>query len=146
MMKRACALLVLFLAVAAHADSLVASRATAMRDAIDLINSAAAINGYQLLKVQPIDEALVKRGYENPHVRIVFIGKPSVQDQVIMIDPRLLSVLPLRLTLIEENAEIRVISDDLEIWKEMFPDPETVDLIAAWQQDLRMILSDFSGF
>ena len=113
-------------------------------DAINGVTAAAQNNGYELVKVQPIDQALVKRGYPDPGVRILFIGKSSAMDQAMKTNPKLLSVLPFRITLVVEGNEIKVSSDDLEAWKEMFPDPETTRLIESWQSDLKTILGEFS--
>jgi len=145
MTKLACALLVLFGGTLAHAAPLTATRTMDLPVAIDAVTAAAQNSGYQVVKVQPIDQALVKRGYPDPGIRILFIGKSSTMDQAMKINPRLLSVLPLRLSLIVEGKDTLVSSDDLEIWKEMFPDPETARLIETWQRDLRTILRDFSG-
>lgn len=145
MMKLVCTLLVLGWGALAHAAPLTAIRTTDLPDAIDGVTAAAQNSGYELLKVQSIDLALVKRGYPDPGIRILFIGKPTDSDQAMQTDPRLLSVLPLRLTLIVEGKEIMVSSDDLDMWKEMFPDPETARLIETWQRDLKIILGDFSG-
>lgn len=146
MMKLTCALLVLVWGTLAHAAPLTATRTTGLPDAIDGVTAAAQNSGYELLKIQPIDLALIKRGYPDPGIRILFIGKPSDTDHAMKTNPRLLSVLPLRLTLIiVEGKEIMVSSDDLEAWKEMFPDPETARLIESWQRDLKIILGDFSG-
>ena len=144
-MKLVCAILVLGWGALAQAEPLTASRTTGLPDAIDGLTAAAQNNGYQLVKVQPIDQALIKRGYPNPGVRILFIGKSSAVDQAMKTNPKLLSVLPLRLTLIVEDGGVVVSSDDLEMWKEMFPDHETAGLIESWQRDLKVILSDFSG-
>jgi uncharacterized protein (DUF302 family) len=145
MMKLACAILVLFWGGLAHAEPLTASRSTDLPDAIDEMTAAAENSGYQLVKVQPIDQALIKRGYPDPGVRILFIGKSSAVYEAMKADPRLLSLLPLRLTFIVEDKKIVVSSDDLEIWKDMFPDPGTAQLIETWQRDLKVILGDFSG-
>lgn len=145
MMKLAWALLVLFGGTLAHAAPLTATRTMDLPAAIDAVTAAAQNSGYQVVKVQPIDQALVKRGYPDPGIRILFIGDSSTMDQAMKINPRLLSVLPLRLSLIVEGKETRVSSDDLEMWKEMFPEPETARLIDTWQRDLKIILGDFSG-
>ena len=145
MTKLACLLLVLFWGTLAHAAPLTATRTMDLPVAIDVVTAAAQNSGYQVVKVQPIDQALVKRGYPDPGIRILFIGKPSTMDEAIKINPKLLSVLPLRLSLIVEGKDTLVSSDDLESWKEMFPDPETAKLIETWQRDLNIILDDFSG-
>jgi uncharacterized protein (DUF302 family) len=145
MMKLACAILVLGWSAMAPATPLTAARATDLADAVDGLTVAANNSGYQLVKVQPVDHALVKRGYPDPGIRILFIGKSSAMDQAMKTNPGLLNALPLRLTLIVGDGKIVVNSDDLEIWKEMFPDPESGRLIEAWQRDLKLILGDFSG-
>ncbi len=145
MMMLACAVLVLLAGTLAHAAPLTATRAVDLPAAIDDVTAAAEDSGYQVVKVQPIDQALVKRGYPDPGIRILFIGKSSTVDQAMKLDPRLLSVLPLRLTLIVQGQETLVSSDDLDMWKDMFPGPETARLVDAWQRDLRAILQDFSG-
>jgi uncharacterized protein (DUF302 family) len=145
MKKLACALLVLLAGAPAQAAPLTASRTMNLPDAIDAVTAAAQDSGYQVVKVQPIDQALVKRGYPDPGMRILFIGDASTMDQAMKINPRLLSVLPLRLSLIVEGQKTSVSSDDLDMWKEMFPDPETARLIDTWQHDLKTILGDFSG-
>jgi len=145
MMKLACALLVLFWGGLAHAAPLTANRTMDLPVAIDEVTAAAQNSGYQVVKVQPIDQALVKRGYPDPGIRILFIGNASTMDQAIKVNPKLLSVLPLRLTLIVEGKQTLVSSDDLGMWKEMFPDPETARLVDTWQRDLKIILGEFSG-
>lgn len=145
MMKLACAILVLGWSALANAAPLTATRSTDLTGAIDGLTAAAQNSGYELVKVQPIDQALIKRGYPDPGVRILFIGKSSAVAQAMKTDPKLLSVLPIRLTLIVENGAIVVNSDDFETWKAMFPDPDTAKLIESWQRDVKLILGDFSA-
>lgn len=145
MKKLACAILVLGWGLSAHATPLTATTNTDLSGAIDGLTAAAQNSDYQLVKVQPIDKALIKRGYSDPGMRILFIGKSSAIEQAMRTNPQLLSLLPLRLTLIVEQNEIMVSSDDLELLKEMFPDQETKKLIESWQRDLKVIMGDFSG-
>lgn len=116
-----------------------------MRDAVDRITIAAENNDYHLVKVQAIDTALVKRGYEDPGVRLLFFGKASAVEQAEKDYPPLLSMLPLKLVLVVRGKEIVVISDDLDAWKEMFPDPAAHRLIEMWRNDLDQILKDFAA-
>lgn len=145
-MKLACVFLVLFWGTVAHSAPLTATtRSAGLPDAVNGVTAAAQNNGYQLVKVQPIDEALVKRGYPDPGVRIVFICKSSVVKQATKTAPKLLSLLPFKLTLIVNGEQVMVSSDDLEMWKEMFPDRKTIKLIEIWEHDLKTILSDYAG-
>lgn len=137
-------LLVLACSTLSQAAPLIAARTTDMRDAIDRITIAAENNGYRLVKIQAVDNALVKRGFENPGVRILFIGKASAMEQTQAYYPPLLSMLPLKLALIVRDREIVVTSDDLDAWKEMFPEPQAHHLIDAWHKELMLILKDFA--
>lgn len=132
-------------ASAASAEPLMASKRTDMRQAIDDLTAAAVNHGMQLVKVQPIDKALVKRGFDDPHVRILFIGSESAVRWAEAADLRLLSLLPLRLTLVERGDQIVVMTDDLSPWHQQFPDPLSLQLLRGWELELKEVLTDFSA-
>jgi uncharacterized protein (DUF302 family) len=138
-------LLVLACPALAQAAPLTASRETDMREAVDRLTIAAENNGYRLVKVQAVDSALVKRGFEDPGLRILFIGNPVAMEMTRTSYPPLLSMLPLRLALIVRGKEIVATSDDLDSWMEMFPQPQARHLIEEWKRDLELILTDFAG-
>jgi len=129
----------------AHAVPLSASRTTDMRDAVDRITIAAENNEYHLVKVQAIDTALVKRGYEDPGVRILFFGNASAMEMAEKEYPPLLSMLPIKLVLVVRGKEIVVISDVFDAWKEMFPEPAAHRLIDIWRHDIDQMLKDFAA-
>ncbi len=144
-MKRLAGALALLAGVSvAQAAPLTATRTADMRDAVDRITIAAENSDYHLVKEQAIDTALVKRGYEDPGVRILFFGKASAVEQAEKEYPPLLSMLPLKLTLVVRGKEIVVISDDLDAWKEMFPEPAAHRLIDQWHQDIEQMLRDYA--
>jgi uncharacterized protein (DUF302 family) len=137
--------LVLSCSTLAQAAPLTASKETDMREAVDRMTIAAENNGYRLVKVQAVDSALVKRGFEDPGLRILFIGNPVAMEKARTSYPPLLSMLPLRLALIVRGKEIVATSDDLDSWKEMFPEPQAKRLVEEWKRDLELILADFAG-
>ena len=144
-MKRlACVLAMLAGISVAEAAPLTATRTADMRDAVDRITIAAENNDYHLVKVQAIDTALVKRGYEDPGVRILFFGKATAVEQAEKDYPPLLSMLPIKLVLVVRGKEIVVISDDLDAWKDMFPEPAAHRLIDLWRHDIDQMLKDFA--
>ncbi len=145
-MKRLAGALALLAGITlAHAAPQSATRTTDMRDAVDRITIAAENSDYHLVKVQAIDTALVKRGYEDPGVRILFFGKAAAMEQAEKAYPPLLSMLPIKLVLVVRGSEIVVISDDLDAWKEMFPDPAAHRLIEMWRKDIAQMLKDFAA-
>jgi uncharacterized protein (DUF302 family) len=131
------------IAATAQASPLTASKGGTMRTALDDLSLALADHGYQLVKVQPIDQALVKRGFADPGIRVVFVGKEEQVRQALAADPALLNLLPLRLTLEHENGRIRIRSDDLAQWREQLP--ASGALLRKWEEELAAILSDYRG-
>ena len=121
------------------------AKAVSLRQAVDDLTLAAANHQLVLVKVQPIDSALVKWGFEDPHVRILFIGSETAVRWAEAAAPRLLNLLPLRLTLIERDGRVRVLSDDFEPWLREFPTGEAHLFLKAWQAELRSTLEDFVG-
>ncbi len=143
-MRRAALLLAaLLLAPGLRAEPLTVSKVANMRQAVDDISLAVANHDMVLVKVQPIDSALVKRGFEDPHVRILFVGSETAVRWAEAADPRLLNLLPLRLTLIEKDGRITVMSDDFASWRREFSKPEACLLLSAWEAELRAMLEDF---
>ena len=144
-MKQLAALILLLGAIEACAEPLTASHRATLREALDDITTAALNQDYQLVKVQPVDSALVKRGFDDPGIRIVFIGNPEQMRHMGKVDAHLLALLPLRLTLRHEGDVVKVSSDDLAPWAEQAANPESRQLVEAWQADLRAILDDYAN-
>ncbi len=136
-------LIACLLALAARAEPLAATKALSLRQAVDDLTLAAANHDLVLVKVQPIDSALVKRGFEDPHVRILFVGSETAVRWAEAADPRLLNLLPLRLTLIEREGRVTVLSDDFEPWLREFPSGEANLFLKAWRAELGATLEDF---
>jgi len=128
---------------AAVAAPLSASKGANMQSALDDLTAALLDHGYTLVKVQPVDQALVKRGFADPGIRLVFVGKEEQVRQALATDPALLNLLPLRLTIEQDRGRVRISSDDLSIWRERLPEADRV--LRAWEAELAAILSDYSG-
>ncbi|MDP2835239.1 MAG: DUF302 domain-containing protein [Pseudomonadota bacterium] len=142
-MQRLALLLALAWCLPGHAQPLTVSKGVDMRQALDDIALAAANHELVLVKMQPIDTALAKRGFENPHIRILFIGNESAVRWAEAAEPRLLNLLPLRLTLIQRDGRMTVMSDDFEPWLQEFPENPARRMIEAWREELRAMLEDF---
>lgn len=130
---------------AAQADPLIVSRVIEARQALDALTAAALNQGYQLVKVQPIDSAMTKRGLDNPHVRLLFVGNKDIIDAAQASAPDLLQLLPLRLTLVIRRDEVAVMSDDFAPWKAQFGQPAAQALLTRMEADVRAILAEFAA-
>lgn len=138
-------LLGLGMAATAWAEPQIASKAVDLRQAMDDLTVAAMNHDMQLVKVQPIDSALVKRGFDDPHVRIAFIASESAVRWAEAADTRLLNLLPLRLSLVQRGDRVVVVTDDLVPWKEEFKNSPGLYLLQAWEVELGLVLKDFAG-
>jgi hypothetical protein len=128
---------------AVQAEPLSVSKTVGMRQGVDDLSLAITNHNLVLVKVQPIDSALVKRGFDDPHVRILFVGNETAVRWAEAADPRLLNLLPLRLTLIQRGDQLTVMSDDFEPWRREFDQPAAQLLLNAWQAELKSMLDDF---
>ena len=150
-LKRAvwlCGLLILGLDLglgSAQAAPLIASKKTDPRSAFDDLTHAAANRGYTVIKLQPVDSALTKRGFDNPHVRLFFIGKAEAVREAEEKAPLLMQLLPLRIVMILRQDEIVLMSDDFEYWRKFFSDTWSRALLTQWEEDVRVILADYTG-
>ncbi len=135
----------LFACMPAWAEPLMASKVVDMRQALDDLTLAAMNRGMQLVKEQPIDTALVKRGFDDPHLRIAFIGSETAVRWAEEVEPRLLNLLPLRFSLIQRGERVVVMSDDLAPWKAEFKDSPGLKLLEAWEVELSEVLREFAG-
>lgn len=142
-MRGLVSLFALALSLSAQAEPLSVSKAVDMRQALDDLALAAANHELVLVKMQPIDTALAKRGFENPHIRLLFIGSESAVRWAEAAEPRLLNLLPLRLTLIAREGRMTVMSDDFEPWLREFPDDPANRMIRIWRAELKGMLEDF---
>ena len=142
-MKAALLAVGLFLALSARAEPLTATKTVSMHQAVEDITLAAANHDMVLVKDQPIDTALVKRGFGDPHVRVLFIGSETAVRWAEAAEPRLLNLLPMRLTLVQRDGELTVMTDDFEPWLKEFADDPGQRMLRAWQVELAEVLDDF---
>lgn len=142
-MKRLALLLALAWCLPGQAEPLAVNKAGDMRQALEDLALAAANHELVLVKMQPIDTALAKRGFENPHIRILFIGNESAVRWAEAAEPRLLNLLPLRLTLIQREGHMTVMSDDFTPWLREFPNDPAHRMVEAWRAELQAMLDDY---
>lgn|GEM_PF-767794 len=128
-----------------QAAPLIASKKTDPRAAFDDLAGAAANHGYTIVKLQPVDSALTKRGFDNPHVRLFFIGKAEAVREAEEKAPLLMQMLPLRIVMILRKDEVALMSDDFEYWRQFFSDTWSRPLLSQWEADMRAILADYVG-
>lgn len=133
------------LACGARADPISVTKRVSMNQAIDDLALALANHDLVPVKMQPIDKALVKQGFDDPHLRILFIGSETAVRWAEAAEPRLLNLLPLRLTLIQRGETLTVMTDDFLPWEREISDDPGRSMLKAWQVELKAMLEDFVG-
>lgn len=129
----------------ALAAPLIASKITDPRTAFDDLTIAAANHGYAIVKMQPVDSALVKRGFDNPHVRLFFIGNATAVREAEEKAPLLMQILPLRVVMIIRKEEITLMSDDFDHFRRLFSDSWSRPLLNRWEDDVRTIFAEYAS-
>jgi hypothetical protein len=133
------------LACGAHAEPISVTKRASMAQALDDLALALANHDMAPVKMQPIDKALVKQGFDDPHLRILFVGSNTAVRWAEAAEPRLLNLLPLRLTLIQQGDSLTVMTDDFAPWLQAFPDDPGRSMLKAWQVELKDMLENFVG-
>jgi hypothetical protein len=138
--------LILGLVLAGHvqAASFSVGKNATMAQALDDLAVALANHDMVPVKMQPIDRALIKKGYEDPQLRILFVGSATAVRWAEAAEPRLLNLLPLRLTLVQNGERVTVMTDDFTPWEQAFPDDPGRSMLKAWEIELKSVLEDFA--
>lgn len=99
--------------------------------------------GYQVMQVQPVGEALAKRGYEGEDFKVLFIGRAADFAEVEASYPSLMPFLPLSLTLAEEGAGTRLTAMP-PVANGASPPLSIKRLMTRWRADLTRMARDFN--
>jgi uncharacterized protein (DUF302 family) len=109
-------------------------------EAMTVLQEAVASQGYTVSRVQHVDKGLRLRGYETGLYRVVFFGRPQQMAAVRRNYPVLMSYLPLKITLFEDEG--RVVASTLQpaTLSSFFDDEEIRQLLNTWQKDMTKIM------
>lgn len=99
--------------------------------------------GYTVMQVQPVSEALSHRGYAGQDFKVVFIGRGDDFKQVQKDYPQLMPFLPLSLTLadVENGARLSLMPPTAS---GLSPPPTVRRLMQRWRSDLTRIAMRFN--
>lgn len=145
-MKRFMAWLTLLCLISASALAtdpfLTASKLSDYRPALNDLSIAINNQGYTLVKIQPIDQGLRRKGYEALDYKVVFFANRDQVDKVLTASPEASVVLPLMIILYRNGDSIVASAPSLDRWKGVFN--KTLDpMIDRWQRDIAEILREY---
>ena len=112
--------------------------------ALDDLTIAIANHDYTLIKIQPVDQGLRRKGFETTSYKVVFFGDNSQVNQVLITNPEASVILPLKIILYQQGETVIASAPDLSMWEGIF-DNGLTPIIKEWQRDMHGILQEFAN-
>ena len=78
---------------------LTATRQSAYRSALDILTIAITNHDYTLIKIQPVDQGLRRKGYHATDYKLLFFGDREQVDEILKVSPEASVMLPLKIIL-----------------------------------------------
>lgn len=146
-MKELITLIILYGIISSPAQAgnifLTAERQSDYLAALDDLTIAIANHDYTLIKIQPVDQGLRRKGFETTSYKVVFFGDNSQVNQVLITNPEASVILPLKIILYQQGETVIASAPDLSMWEGIF-DNGLTPIIKEWQRDMHGILQEFS--
>ncbi len=89
---------------------LVYESAYGLQETIDNVKRAAVGRNFRIIREQYLDQGLVPEGEENPQQVMVYFCNFKLLDDVLKVDPRVGLFLPCRVTVMEQDGVVKVMS------------------------------------
>lgn len=81
-----------------------------LKTTVENVKAAAAAANYRLIRVQELDKGLVKEGKESQKEVVIFFCNFELLNSVLALDPRVGVFLPCRVTVVEREGKVKVMS------------------------------------
>jgi len=92
--------------------------------------------GYQVTRIQALDQGLAKAGYDIENYRIIFFGNSLDFDIVQQRYPELTVFLPLSVTVYENDGRVYIQSMPFSMAQKATQDHEYLAMVARWKNDV----------
>jgi len=83
-----------------------------LSDTVEIIKRAIVGKNFKIIRVQYLNQGLVKKGSENKKQVMIYFCNFNFLNKALAIDPRVGLFLPCRITAIEENGKVTVMSSN----------------------------------
>lgn len=128
--------------VLAQGVFLTATKQSAYDTALDDLTIAITNHDYTLIKIQPVDLGLRKKGYESADYKVLFFGNSEQVRKVLTSNPEASVLLPLKIILYRKGNTVVASAPSLKMWKDVFG--KTLNgMINSWETDTQEILRAF---
>lgn len=81
-----------------------------LKTTVENVKAAAMAANYRIIRVQELDKGLVKEGMESPREVMIYFCNFDLLNKVLALDPRVGIFLPCRVTVVEREGKVLVMS------------------------------------
>ncbi len=95
---------------------------------IENVKKAVSANNFVFIREQPLNAGLVAEGQEDPKQHIVYFCNFSLLNQALATDPRVGLFLPCRITIVEQNGKVSMMTTNPKRLSRIFNNAELNDM------------------
>lgn len=116
-----------------------------LEETVELIKRAAIGKNFKIIRTQYLNQGLVKKGEENKKQVMIYFCNFDFLNRALAIDPRVGLFLPCRITAIEENGKVIVISSN-PLYMSPFFNNENLDKLCQEMHQVYVDIIEESTF
>jgi cytochrome c oxidase cbb3-type subunit 3 len=113
-----------------------------LEDTIKNVKQAAVGRNFRIIRVQYFDDGLVAKGQEDRKKVIIYFCNFRLLNEALAIDPRVGLFLPCRVTVVERDGKVQVMSINTESLSHLFNNQELDRICAEMSQMYESILEE----
>jgi cytochrome c oxidase cbb3-type subunit 3 len=113
-----------------------------LKTTVENVKQAVSNNNFFYGRVQTLEYGLTTPDKENPKQVIVYFCNVSLLNQALGIDPRVGMFLPCRITIIEHNGKVQVMSVNPEVLSKLFNNSELNRLCKQMKKSYTTIMEE----
>ncbi len=113
-----------------------------LKTTVENVKMAVASNNFFYGRVQTLEYGLTEPANENPKQVIVYFCNISLLNQALAVDPRVGMFLPCRITVLEKDGKVQVMSVDPKVLSRLFNNSELNEMCEQMKQDYTRIMEE----
>jgi len=113
-----------------------------LKTTVERVKTAVTTNNYFYGRVQTLEYGLTDPANENPKQVIVYFCNISLLNQALAIDPRVGMFLPCRISIVEKNGKVQVMSVNPKVLSRLFNNAELNQMCDQLEQNYTAIMEE----
>ena len=113
-----------------------------LKTTVENVKQAVSNNNFFYGRVQPLEYGLTSPEQANPKQIIVYFCNISLLNEALMVDPRVGMFLPCRITIVEQNGKVMVMSVNPKVLSKLFNNSELNRLCERMSQSYIAIMEE----